>query len=160
MTLKNAIRKWSGGNWSQPYADALTRATGLTLDSMITTSVLASETGWRLMKAQAKWEAGQTYPLTDGQWQTAQSMVFRTKIAKAPTKPAVIAATVTTAATTAATATSTASSTGINWWMVSTVILAGIIVVGVVYLVVQKLHSGGHAPPKDFQTGLGRAEVA
>lgn len=160
MTLRNAIKKWSGGNWSQPYADSLTKATGLTLDSVITTSVLASETGWRLMKAQAKWEAGQTYPLTDGQWQTAQSMVFNTKVAKAPTKPAVIATAATTAATATATAATEIATTGINWWMVSTVVLAGVIVVGVVYFLIEKWHAGQTAPPTDHVVGGGRVEVA
>src|ERR1700743_424264 len=29
MTLKAAILKWSGGNWSQPYADFLVKNTGI-----------------------------------------------------------------------------------------------------------------------------------
>jgi hypothetical protein len=159
MTLKNAILKWSGGNWSQPYANSLVQATGIGLNTVITPELLASEQGWKLMKAQAKWEAGQTYPLTDGQWQTAQSMIFNTKVAKAPTKSAVVAAGTATAATTVTTVATTAASGGVNWWMVATIVLAGIVVVGVVYLIIEKLHTGQTTPPKDFQIGQGRVEV-
>ena len=71
------IRKWSGGNWSDSYADFLTSRTGLTMGTPITLDLLASPAGLKLMKAQAQWEAGKPYPMTDSEWQQAQSMVFR-----------------------------------------------------------------------------------
>lgn len=78
MTLAAAITKWSGGNWSASYMSFLCKATGLTQKTVITHEVLASETGWKLMKAQAQWEAGKLYPMTDDQWKQAQAMVFVT----------------------------------------------------------------------------------
>lgn len=76
MTLKAAILKWSGGNWSQPYANFLTEHTGLSMDTIITTTILSGPSGWKLIKYQAQWEAGQPYPMTDDDWQTAQKRVF------------------------------------------------------------------------------------
>jgi hypothetical protein len=76
MTLRAAITRWSGGNWSQPYADFLTKNTGLSMDNVITDTILAGPSGVLLMQYQARWEAGQPYPLTTAQWQQAQVMVF------------------------------------------------------------------------------------
>lgn len=89
MTLAAAIRKWSGGNWSQPYATFLTKETSLSMTTVVTPALLSGETGWRLMKAQAQWEAGQKYPMTDEQWQEAQRAVFgptATHVAPIPQK--------------------------------------------------------------------------
>lgn len=76
MSLHNAILKWSGGNWSQEYANFLTQHTGLTLGSTVTSRMLAGPQGLALMKYQAQWEAGKPYPLTDAEWAQAQGMVF------------------------------------------------------------------------------------
>lgn len=76
MTLKAAITKWSGGNWSQPYADFLTKHTGLNMATVITSAVLASASGLKLMEYQARWEAGVPYPMTEAEWQSAQALVF------------------------------------------------------------------------------------
>src|SRR5579859_1660755 len=76
MTLKAAITKWSGGNWSQPYMDFLVKETGLNPSSPVTKQVLSSPTGLKLMKAQAHWEAGRPYPMTDTEWSEAQKLVF------------------------------------------------------------------------------------
>jgi hypothetical protein len=76
MTLKAAISKWSGGNWDQPYADFLTKQTGLSLDRQVTKELLASAVGLKLMEYQARWEAGQPYPMTEAEWQSAQALVF------------------------------------------------------------------------------------
>lgn len=76
MTLKAAILRWSGGNWSQPYADFLTKHTGLGMADTITPRVLASDVGLNLMKYQAQWEAGVPYPMTDAEWHQAQALVF------------------------------------------------------------------------------------
>lgn len=79
MNLAAAIKRWSGGNWDQPYADFLKSKTGLTLTSLITPKLLASPSGLALMKAQAAWESGRIkdgYPMTDAEWQAAQNLVF------------------------------------------------------------------------------------
>lgn len=74
MTLGEAIKRWSGGNSSADYAKRLCQNTGLTLDSVISRTLLAGPVGINLMKAQAQWEAGQPYPLSDDQWAEAQKM--------------------------------------------------------------------------------------
>jgi hypothetical protein len=90
MTLQAAIKRWSGGNWSQPYADFLTKKTGLTMATVITPAILASEQGLALMEAQAQWEAGTVYPMTGAEWQQAQGMVFTAGTpAPVPANPAV-----------------------------------------------------------------------
>lgn len=76
LTLKAAILKWSGGNWSQPYADFLVSHTKIALTDNVSSTLLASGQGLALMKYQAQWEAGKPYPLTDDQWAQAQAMVF------------------------------------------------------------------------------------
>lgn len=76
-TLRAAIQKWSGANSSAQYAASLAHAIpDLSLDTVITLSFLKSENGWRFMKVQAQWEAGQVYPMTDAQWQAAQKIAF------------------------------------------------------------------------------------
>src|SRR6201996_6444028 len=65
MTLAAAIKKWSGGNSSNTYMNFLSTRTQLTHSSMITREVLAGPIGLKLMKAQAQWEAGKPYPITD-----------------------------------------------------------------------------------------------
>lgn len=90
MTLAAAIRKWSGGNSSIPYMTFLTQHTGLKATDVITPGILAGPKGLALMKAQAQWEAGQPYPMTDTQWQEAQRAVFgpqATQVAPTPQKP-------------------------------------------------------------------------
>lgn len=75
-TLYNAIGRWSGGNHTDAYVEFLTKKTGIPSYQVITADLLDGELGLALMKWQAYWEAGETYPLTDEQWQQAQSMVF------------------------------------------------------------------------------------
>lgn len=86
-TLRAAITRWSGGNWSQPYANSLVQKTGINLDDIMTPALLASPQGLALMKAQAWWEAGRPYPMSEADWATAQRLVFSTvpKV-KAPVK--------------------------------------------------------------------------
>lgn len=76
MTLKAAITKWSGGNWSQSYANFLIKS-GIALTTIITSAILSSSSGLELLKLQAQWEAGQLYPMTDDEWKQAQDMVFK-----------------------------------------------------------------------------------
>lgn len=89
MTLQNAIKKWSGGNSSTSYMNFLTSHTGLTASSQITVSVLSSPTGLKLMKAQAQWEAGKVYPLSDNDWQKAQELVFTPSVSPTQATPTV-----------------------------------------------------------------------
>lgn len=86
MTLQAAITRWSGGNWSQPYADFLTKRTGLAMGTEVTAALLASPQGLALMKYQAQWEAGVPYPMTDAEWTQAQGLVFGVK-ASVPSVP-------------------------------------------------------------------------
>lgn len=76
LSLIGAIKKWSGGNSSIPYMSFLTKQTGIASTDIITTSLLAGGKGLALMKAQAQWEAGEPYPMTDAEWLLAQNMVF------------------------------------------------------------------------------------
>lgn len=89
LTLAAAIKKWSGGNSSIPYMTFLTQKTGLKPTDVITNAVLSGPKGLALVKAQAQWEAGQPYPMTDIQWQEAQRVVFgaqATQVAPTPQK--------------------------------------------------------------------------
>lgn len=77
MTLNAATTKWSGGNSSPAYISFLTKKVpGLTKDTVITKDYLAGPKGLALMKAQAQWEAGKVYPMTDAEWVEAQKKVF------------------------------------------------------------------------------------
>jgi hypothetical protein len=76
MTLIAAIKKWSGHNSSAAYMAFLGKQVGVTPQTRITPALLASPKGLALMKAQAQWEAGKPYPMSDAKWAEAQSMVF------------------------------------------------------------------------------------
>ena len=106
MLLRDAIRRWSGGNWSAPYAEFLTKETGLSMTTMIDLPLLASRAGWILLKAQAQWEAGRPYPLSDAEWQQAQALCFGTRVpvSVAAKKTSTVVATTATAGTAATTA--------------------------------------------------------
>ncbi len=75
-TLGEAIKKWSGGNDSRAYADSVSRATGLPLDTKLTHDVLAGPQGIKLAQAMARVEAGREYPMSDEQWGNAQRRAF------------------------------------------------------------------------------------
>lgn len=77
MKLSDAIKKWSGGNSSPAYVKFL-KDKGISSDVVITPTYLASAQGLVLMKAQAQWEAGKVYPMSDADWAKAQGMVFKT----------------------------------------------------------------------------------
>lgn len=77
LTLQAAIERWSGANSWQEYAHTVQTKIGLTAATRVTTAILSSPQGLALMKAQAQWEAGRIYPLTDDQWKQAQDMVFK-----------------------------------------------------------------------------------
>lgn len=79
MTLADAIKKWSGHNSSAAYAAFMKKRVGVAVSDQITKEFLASEQGWKFMKAQAQWEAGKPYPMTDAQWKAGQAMAFGIK---------------------------------------------------------------------------------
>jgi hypothetical protein len=76
MTLKAAINKWSGHNSPASYVAYLEKNTGVSISAMVTRNLLASAAGWKLLKAQSNWEAGKPIPMTDADWQQAQTMFF------------------------------------------------------------------------------------
>lgn len=77
MTLEDAIYKWSGHNSSPQYAAFLAKKVpGLSMKKVITKSFLASADGLKFMKAQAQWETGQPFPMTDAQWKRGQEIAF------------------------------------------------------------------------------------
>lgn len=73
MPLSGAISKWSGGNSSPGYTAFIQKQTGLASDTVLTPDLLAGPQGVALAKAQAHWEAGREYPLSDDQWRDAQA---------------------------------------------------------------------------------------
>lgn len=75
-TLKQLIDRWSGHNSPAAYVNFLEARTGTSIDTVMTKQFLASPAGWKLMKAQSRWEAGKEMPMTDAEWQQAQKMVF------------------------------------------------------------------------------------
>lgn len=76
MTLKAAIDKWSGHNSPASYVAFLEKNTGISITTTVTRQLLASSAGWKLLKAQSRWEAGKPIPMTDEEWVAAQRMVF------------------------------------------------------------------------------------
>lgn len=93
MTLDAAVKKWSGGNSSKAYMSFLNKNVGVNAGTLITPAFLAGEQGLKLMKAQAQWEAGQVYPMSDAEWAQAQQKVFgSSKVAQAPASASVIVA--------------------------------------------------------------------
>jgi hypothetical protein len=78
LTVADAIRKWSGGNFSEPYAAYLTKnVPGLTLDTVLTPEKLQDPAfAVPFARASASWEAGRPYPMTDEQWTNAHRLAF------------------------------------------------------------------------------------
>jgi len=85
-TLKQLIDRWSGHNSPADYVRFLEARTGTSVDTVVTRAFLASPAGWKLLKAQSRWEAGQEMPMTDDDWQQAQKMVFDGAVIE-PAKP-------------------------------------------------------------------------
>lgn len=85
LTLDQAIYKWSGHNSSKSYTNYLIRRVpGLTGKTVITEKFLSGPLGIEFMKAQARWESGTTYPVTDEQWLKGQDMAFGRASCKGP----------------------------------------------------------------------------
>jgi len=77
MPLNAAIKKWSGGNNSDEYVRHITKQTGLSPDTPITSQLLSSPQGMQLAKSMAEFEAGKPYPLDDQAWGRAQTRGLR-----------------------------------------------------------------------------------
>ncbi|MEQ1712026.1 MAG: hypothetical protein ABL908_11575, partial [Hyphomicrobium sp.] len=77
LPMADAIRKWSGGNFSKEYADRVTRETGIRPDTVITEDLLKSPQGLALVKSMAGHEKGPDgQGVPDEAWGKAYSMVF------------------------------------------------------------------------------------
>jgi hypothetical protein len=76
LTLAAAIKRWSGDNDSLQYVAFIRKNAAIDPDEKITVALLSGPRGFSLMKAQAQWEAGKVYPMTDAEWALAQKMVF------------------------------------------------------------------------------------
>jgi hypothetical protein len=78
MPLAAAIAKWSNasGNDLHGYIYQVAKDTGLAADQMLTQDLLRSPYGIAIAKSMAKYEAGRAYPMSDDQWQQAQSRAF------------------------------------------------------------------------------------
>lgn len=147
MTLAAADKKWSGGNSSSAYINFLcSKVPGLTPSTVISKAYLAGPNGWKLMKYQAQWEAGQVYPnMTDGQWQEAQRRVFAGS-------PPVSKTTKIATATTAIVATTAAATAQANHWPAAILmIVMGLVIAGVVAILVHQSHEE-HATAKQPDT--------
>lgn len=77
MSLDAAIKKWTGSNASRGYYQGVQRATGLRGSDRITSEMVAGPVGLALVKAMARHEAGQPFPLSDEQWSEAQRLAFK-----------------------------------------------------------------------------------
>lgn len=136
MTLGAAIRKWSGGNSSSAYLAFLEKHSGVSATEPITSGLLAGPRGLALMKAQAQWEAGKPYPMSDAEWKQAQAMVFapvpappdvEPTPAKSKVTPHTKAAVVVTAGTAAATQTT-------SYWQIAVIVAVVAVVCIGIYL--------------------------
>lgn len=63
MPLAAALKKWSGGNNADAYTANVTKATGLSPDTVITADLLRSPQGIELAKAMARHEAGRDFQI-------------------------------------------------------------------------------------------------
>ena len=72
-----AIRTWSGGNWTESYiAFVIARVPGLKRDTILNDAFWNGPMGIPFLKAQAWHEAGQEYPAPDADWYKARDMVY------------------------------------------------------------------------------------
>lgn len=77
MKLKDAIHKWSGGNSSPEYTNAIVKATGISPDTVLTKDMLRNpQVAIPLAKTAADWEAGGAYPMSNEQWAMAHAKAF------------------------------------------------------------------------------------
>lgn len=130
LTLAGAIRKWSGGNSSSSYMTFLTKNTGIGQADKITADLLSGPKGLALMKAQAQWEAGKPYPMSNEEWMQAQCMVFGTKTAPVESPPTVKHVAAAASATVAGTV---AASSGLPWYVVAGAVVVAAVVAFLIF---------------------------
>jgi tape measure domain-containing protein len=75
--LRKAVDKWSGGNFSQTYANRLARVTGSDLDSPLADILKDKDKAMALAKEAAAHEAGRRFPMSDEQWETGYQLYQR-----------------------------------------------------------------------------------
>jgi hypothetical protein len=75
-TLRSAIEKWSGGNFSSSYVRSVSRETGIKANDVLTSELIAGPQGVALVRSMARHEAGEAYPLTHEQWAEAQKLAL------------------------------------------------------------------------------------
>jgi hypothetical protein len=77
MRLSDAVWRWSGKSSDAPgYTATVSRETGIAPDAVITPEMLRGPQGIQLAKAMSRVEAGRDFPMSDAQWQQAQSAAF------------------------------------------------------------------------------------
>ena len=77
MRLRDAIKRWSGGNHVQSYLDVIWDQAQIPPDMIITREMLRNpDFGIKLAKAMAWHEAGEHFPLTDEHWRQAHAEAF------------------------------------------------------------------------------------
>lgn len=136
VSLKAAIDRWCGGNSPNSYVSFLEKNSGIARTETVTVSLLAGERGLKLMKAQAHWEAGHTYPMSDTEWRQAQDMVFRGKTVPKVT-PGKVAASGGVAAGTAV-AVQQAAAAGYNYGAIIGIAVVGVVIAVVVWIIMKK----------------------
>lgn len=148
MTLAAADKKWSGGNSSAAYVNFLCgKVPGLTPNTVISKAYLQSDSGWRLMKYQAQWEAGQPFPgMSDADWQRAQKTVFGKA---APSKTSTVTKGVATVAVgTGAVVATAAPHSGLHAGLaVLGFVVLGVVIAAVVGYVLHLKHESDTSPP-------------
>jgi hypothetical protein len=70
------VKQWSSNTGGAQNVAAYVKSLGLDPSTKITPQLLQSPAGISLAKAQARWETGRDYPLSDEQWGKAQQMAF------------------------------------------------------------------------------------
>lgn len=84
MPLTDAIRKWSGGNSSDAYANSVAQAIGIKPTDVLTPEILSDPArAVPFAKAMARIEAGRDFPMSDDQWMAAHQMAFAPQQPKA-----------------------------------------------------------------------------
>lgn len=87
MTVRAAIAKWSGGNHVENYLNVLSKEGGVVSTDVLTPEFLKyPPSAVAFARAMAKHEAGQTYPMTQDEWEEAHAMAFKIPAADRDTK--------------------------------------------------------------------------
>lgn len=77
LTVRNALKRWSGGNHVDTYCKVVCKRTGLSESDTLTASYIRTpSTGIKFAKAMAYHEAGKEYPMTAKEWKQAHALAF------------------------------------------------------------------------------------